>query len=331
MLKEQAAIGDLAADSPPVHRPLHVPALGVVHGVRPEACVRVNEFSIHNIEVTTRVRPPRRQGTNQIVINEADLREMSPSERRKLAHSLAAVDYPHPLLGIYLARGRWLGALISVIACTVLVGWIIVLGLTLHRSFHAQHWKGAWLGFDLILLAAFASTGWAFWRGRQIVIVCLIVTGTLLCCDAWFDVLLDAGSSDVWVSVASAVVVELPLAFLMFNGARRLIRLSALLAVSEAGDSSDCDKFPDDPLPRLWKIPLLGLSPRPRSDEYHNGTVVDPHVSADLTSSPWLPISPRKPRLTPSSSPSPPIPARGCARSWSRSYSTCTLSPATSS
>jgi hypothetical protein len=260
MLKEQAAIGDLAADSPSVYRALHFPALDVVHGVRPEACVRVNEFSIHNIEVTTRVRPPRRLGTNQIVIKEADLREMSPSERRKLAHSLATVDYPHPLLGIYTARGRWLGVLVSIVSCAVLIGWIIVLGLTLHRSFHTQHWKGAWVGFDLILLAAFAATGWAFWRGRQIVIACLVVTGTLLCCDAWFDVVLDAGTPDVWLSIASALIIELPLAFLMFNAARRLIRLSAVVAVRESGDSSDCDDLPRDALPPLWKIPLFGDS-----------------------------------------------------------------------
>jgi hypothetical protein len=269
MLKKQAAIGYLAADPPPVHRALHVPSVDIVHGIRPEANASVNEFSIHNNEITTRVRPPRRLGTKQIVINEAELREMSPSERRKLANSLAAVDYPHPLLGIYLARGRRLGVLVSIIACTVLIGWIIVLVLTLHRSFHAQHWKSAWVGFDLILLAAFAATGWAFWRGRQIVIACLIVTGTLLCCDAWFDVVLDAGSSDVWVSVASAAVVELPLAFLMFNAARRLLRLSALVAVSEAGDSSDCDDLPDDALPRLWKIPLFGM----RTDTARFGAV----------------------------------------------------------
>jgi hypothetical protein len=263
MLEEQAAVGHLATDSPGVHRALRLPALDVVHGVRPETCVRVNELSIHNIEITTRVRPPRRLGTLQIVINEAELREMSPSDRRRLAHSLTAVDYPHPLLGIYLARGREIGLLASIVACTVLVGWIIVLVLTLNRSFHTQHWKGAWIGFDLILLFAFAATGWAFWRGRQIVIVFLLVTGTLLCCDAWFDVILDAGTSDVWLSVASAVVVELPLAFLMFNGARRLIRLSAVVAVSEGGDSSDCDDMPPNALPPLWKIPLFGVSRDP--------------------------------------------------------------------
>ncbi|MCW2896944.1 MAG: hypothetical protein JWO75_6433 [Actinomycetia bacterium] len=200
------------------------------------------------------------------MINEADLREMSPNERRKLARSLTAVDYPHPLLGINTARGRWLGVLVSIVACTVLVGWIIVLGLTLHRSFHAQHWKSAWVGFDVILLFAFAATGWAFWRGRQIVIACLLVTGTLLCCDAWFDVILDAGTPDVWLSVASALVVELPLAFLMFNAARRLIRLSAVVAVRESGNSSDCDDLPEDALPPLWRIPLFGLrAPRERT------------------------------------------------------------------
>jgi hypothetical protein len=198
------------------------------------------------------------------VINEADLRDMSPRERRRLAHTLARIDYPQPLLGIYLARGRRLGALVSIIACTVLIGWIVVLVLTLHRSFHAQHWRGAWVGFDFLLLLSFAATGWAFWRGRQIVIACLVVTATLLCCDAWFDVVFDAGTSDIWLSVASAVIVELPLAFLMFNAARRLIRLSAVVAIGKAGDSSDCDDLPADALPPLWKIPLFGGYPGTR-------------------------------------------------------------------
>jgi hypothetical protein len=185
-----------------------------------------------------------------MVINEDELRELSAAERRQLARSLAAIDYPHPMLGIYVVRGRRVGALVSIVSCTVLVGWIIILALTLHRSFHAQHWRGAWVGFDMVLLLAFAATGWSFWRGRQIVIACLLVTGTLLCCDAWFDIVLDAGTSDIWLSVASAVIVELPLAFLMFNAARRLIRLSALLAMGEPADGK---------VPAIWKIPLLGL------------------------------------------------------------------------
>lgn len=184
------------------------------------------------------------------MINEADLRDMSQRERRKLARSLAALDYPHPLLGLNLNRGRRLGLLFSIIGCTVLVGWIIVLIFTLHRSYTTTHWRMAWVSFDFVLLAAFAATGWAFWRGRQIVIACLLVTGTLLCCDAWFDVILDLRTGDMWTSIASAVVVELPLAFLMFSAARRLIRLSALMAMSRAGKTGK--------LPPLWRIPLLG-------------------------------------------------------------------------
>lgn len=184
------------------------------------------------------------------MINEADLRELSPSERCKLARELAALDYPHPLLGLNLNRRRRLAALFSILCCTVLVGWIIVLIFTLHRTYVSTHWRLAWVGFDIVLLAAFAATGWAFWRGRQIVIACLIVTGTLLCCDAWFDVILDLRTADMWTSIASALVIELPVAFLMFTVARRLIRLSALVAMSAAGEG--------EKVPPLWRMPLLG-------------------------------------------------------------------------
>jgi hypothetical protein len=199
------------------------------------------------------------------VINEADLREMSPGERRQLARRLATIDYPHPMLELRLDQRRRLGALFSIICCTVLVGWIVVLVLTLHRHFTATHWRLAWVGFDIVLLVAFAATGWAFWRGRQIVIACLLVTATLLCCDAWFDVILDLGTSGEWLSVASAVIIELPLAFLMFNAARRLIRLSALVAM---GGTSSAQSV------RLWRIPLAGsqlqmreLAPLSRGDD----------------------------------------------------------------
>jgi hypothetical protein len=184
------------------------------------------------------------------VINEAQLRQMSPGERRDLARTLASLDYPHPLHELNWHRGRKLGALISTIACIVLLGWIIVLVLTLGRNYTASHWRFAWVGFDLLLLSAFAVTGWAFWRGRQIVVACLLVTATLLCCDAWFDVILDLGSPMVWESVALALVVELPLAFVLFRAARRLIRMSTLVAMGSRGDL--------DQVPPLWRIPLLG-------------------------------------------------------------------------
>jgi hypothetical protein len=191
------------------------------------------------------------------VINESDLRDMSAADRRQLAQRLATIDSPDPMLRLYLSRHRRVAILFSVIACLALAAWIIVLVLTLHRSFHTHYWRGAWVGFDIIEFLAFAATGWAFWRGRQIVIAFLLITGTLLCCDAWFDVILDSGTRDIWGSVASAVFIELPLAFLMFNAARRLIRISALAAVSESGRSA----WAAEGRRRIaiWKIPLAGL------------------------------------------------------------------------
>jgi hypothetical protein len=189
-------------------------------------------------------------GKNLIVINEAQLRDMSPSERRELARVLASLDYPHPLMGLNLHRRRKLGVLISMVACIVLLGWIIVLILTLHRHYTATHWRLAWVGFDVVLLSFFAMTGWAFWRGRQIVIAFMLVTGTLLCCDAWFDVILDLGTSGIWESVASAAVIELPLAYLLFRGAHRLIRLTTLVALAAREGL--------DRVPSLWRVPLLG-------------------------------------------------------------------------
>ena len=91
----------------------------------------------------------------------------------------------------------------------------------------------------------------------------MLVTATLLCCDAWFDVLLDLRTDDMWLSIASALVVELPLAFILLNAARRLIRLSALAAVGAGGNRL--------PLPSLWKLPLAGMRPDLGADSGQDG------------------------------------------------------------
>jgi hypothetical protein len=192
------------------------------------------------------------------VVDEDDLRRMSRDERRRLARLLASIDEPHVLRD---NRARWrrrVALLLTMGSCVVLAAWIAVLMLTLPKHYTAGHWRGAWVGFDFALLLAFGTTAWAAWRERQALIILLTITGTLLCCDAWFDVVLDLGSSDIWLSVASAVLIELPMALLMFSAARRLIRLSALITRPESGGMGD---YPDGTLPPLWKIPLFGIRP----------------------------------------------------------------------
>lgn len=174
---------------------------------------------------------------------------MSPEERRQLARALAAFDEPHILADPRFKRRRLRALLIVASCCIILAGWIVVLEFTLPRHYTSGHWRDVWVGFDIAELAGFVATGWAAWRERQVLILFLIVTGTLLCCDVWFDIVLDLGSRGFLLSVADAAVVELPLAFLMFAVAQRLTRMSARVVMDLAGDPR--------PVPSLWRIPLF--------------------------------------------------------------------------
>jgi hypothetical protein len=171
------------------------------------------------------------------VIDKAELRRMTPAQRQELSRMLAELDRPDPELADpypndpVLRRERRLALLISAACCVVLAGWIVVLAATLPHHFNAHHWRAVWVNFDVLLLAAFAATAWAIWRERQVLILLLMVLGTMLACDAWFDVGTSLGTSGMWMSVASAVVAELPLAILAFAGARRLLRATVIAAV----------------------------------------------------------------------------------------------------
>ncbi len=158
---------------------------------------------------------------------------MGQAERRRLASILAeldgpapeAPDQPDPFLSYpQLRRQRQLALIVLTGCCVVLAGWIVVLAATLPHHFDAHHWRAVWVDFDVLLLAAFALTAWALWRQRQVVILLLMLTGTMLCCDAWFDVTTSLKTSGFWLSLASAVFAELPLAILAFIGARRLLK-----------------------------------------------------------------------------------------------------------
>ena len=183
------------------------------------------------------------------VINEAELRRMTRDERRELARALAAIDLPHPLLDPRVRYRRRLGLLVMTACCVALAGWIAILLLTLPGRYTSSDWRGVWVGLDIAELLGFAATAWAAWHQRQIVIFFMIITGTLLLCDAWFDLALDYGSSGFTASVLSAVLAELPLAFLMFAAARRLVRVTLETIMELSGGSG--------PAPPLWRVPLF--------------------------------------------------------------------------
>ena len=183
------------------------------------------------------------------MFDEAELRQMSPGERAKLMRALAVLDMPR-LSSPGSTRRRKLYLLGTIVCCVALAAWIGVLAVTLPRYYRAGGWRGAWVGFDVAELAAFAATAWAAWRGRQVLIMCLTVLTTLLLCDAWFDVTLNVRTSGFLVSLLSALLIEIPLAVVAILGARRLLRLTIARIRSRDGLVG--------PVPSLWKIPLFG-------------------------------------------------------------------------
>jgi hypothetical protein len=108
-------------------------------------------------------------------------------------------------------------------AALFLVPWTVYLADTLPSRFDTGQWNLAWVGFDTALGGCFAAACWLGWRRHRAAVPMLAATATLLCCDAWFDVLLDWASPDRWTSVALALGAELPIAALVVWRARTLL------------------------------------------------------------------------------------------------------------
>ncbi len=185
------------------------------------------------------------------MFDEVQLRSISAAELAGLQRALADLAGPRRGGTTRYERRRTVALALIVTCCVALAAWTGLLAVTLPHYYRAGGWRGAWVGFDIVLLAAFVATGWAAWRRRQVLIICLVVLATLLCCDAWFDVVLDSHTSGFWESLLSALVIELPLAALAIAGARRLFRLTIGTVSRQAG-------YPG-PVPPLWQIPLLGM------------------------------------------------------------------------
>jgi len=94
----------------------------------------------------------------------------------------------------------------------VLVPWTIFLGFELPDRQESSHYNIAWVGFDVMLLVVLAATGIFALRRSHFLAVGATAAATLLVVDAWFDVMTSPPGSQFLESLASAVLVELPLA-----------------------------------------------------------------------------------------------------------------------
>lgn len=129
---------------------------------------------------------------------------------RDLQEPLVA-DEPETEIRIPLPH--WVTVLLGLVAIG-LVPWILYLTFTLPARHVTFHYDTAWIGFDVALLASFAATAWATFRGSQWLVPLAAATGTMLLCDAWFDIVTSQSGGDMWEAVAEAALAELPLAAL---------------------------------------------------------------------------------------------------------------------
>jgi hypothetical protein len=106
---------------------------------------------------------------------------------------------------------RWVAPLLAVVAI-LLVPWTLWLTFTLPSRHITDHYDLAWVGFDVALATAVGATAWAAVRRLQWLVPFAAVTGTMLVCDAWFDIVTSHGVGDTVEAALEAVFGELPLA-----------------------------------------------------------------------------------------------------------------------
>lgn len=92
--------------------------------------------------------------------------------------------------------------------------WTLYLTYSLPSRHLTRHYDLAWVGFDIVLALAFAWTGWSALHPSKWLVPAAAVTGTLLLCDAWFDIVTSSGGSEQTEAILQACFAELPLAAL---------------------------------------------------------------------------------------------------------------------
>lgn len=105
---------------------------------------------------------------------------------------------------------RWTGPLFTLFA-VLMVPWTVYIGASLPARQLSPHYDVAWAGFDVILLAALAATGYTALRRSRYLSIAATATAVLLIVDAWFD-LMTTPSGQIAQSIVLAALVELPLA-----------------------------------------------------------------------------------------------------------------------
>ena len=164
-------------------------------------------------------------GNSDDVLSDDRIAAMSPAVCRDLIERLQRPRdevFP-PTIARRMRRNR---VTLMTAGAIGLLPWTVYLSFSLPANYVAHNWPATWIGFDCLLIAFMVATAVLGWLRRQLVVLAAFTTGVLLISDAWFDVL-TAGPRQLWMSVLTAALINLPLAALLITGAVRILRLTA--------------------------------------------------------------------------------------------------------
>ncbi len=159
------------------------------------------------------------------LLTDAQIARLTSQQRTELIARLRPDPVRPDPRRVRMARGLRLSLMTG--GSIAMIPWLVYLGFTLPQDYTANHWALAWIGFDIVLVVMMATTAYLGWRRRAVLILPAFGTGILLLVDAWFDTT-TAGPDDLRVSIATAVLAEIPLALLLLTGPLVLFRYLVL-------------------------------------------------------------------------------------------------------
>ena len=107
----------------------------------------------------------------------------------------------------------WVAPMFGLLALLT-IPWTVYLALTLPAHIQTHHYREAWVGFDVGLVALLVLTAFLAWRGQRHVGLAATATAVTLLIDAWFDVMTSPRGADLTTALVTATFGEVPLALL---------------------------------------------------------------------------------------------------------------------
>jgi hypothetical protein len=177
------------------------------------------------------------------ILTDAQIASLTPAQRRELITRLEQPlsDVIDP---VYLSRVRRIRLGLMIGGAIAMIPWLVYLSMTLPENYVAHNWPVTWVGFDILLVGFMLATAVLGYLRRLVLLFAAFTSGVLLICDAWFD-MMTAGPEDVWLSMITALLFEVPLGIFMIAGAQRIMRLTMMRL------------WLLDPGMRLWHLPLF--------------------------------------------------------------------------